>query len=95
MLLYAKLEHSRQLNSLKLKKIQDRGNSRMKSINCFELKKHINGRVIAPVEEATAWSSSLAIATKKSGTLNLCIDPSFKGEIYQLPELAQTKCSPL
>lgn len=67
----------------------------MKSINSFELKKHINGRVIAPVREATAWASSLAIDTEKSGALKICIDLFFKGEIYQLPELAQTKCSPL
>lgn len=41
----------------------------MESINCFELKKYMNGRMLASVEEPAAWVSSLAIATKKVWSL--------------------------
>lgn len=59
--------------------------------------------VLAQVEEPTPWVSSLAVATKKSGALRICIDPkhlnaALKREAYQLPilddmlpELAQAK----
>ena len=59
--------------------------------------------MLAQVEEPTPWVSSLAIATKKSGALGICIDPKhlnavLKRETYQLPilddmlpELAQAK----
>lgn len=59
--------------------------------------------VLAQVEEPTPWVSNLAVATKKSGALRICIDPkhlnaALKREAYQLPilddmlpELAQAK----
>ena len=68
-----------------------------------ELDKYVKLGVLAQVEEPTPWVSSLAIATKKSGALRICIDPKhlnavLKRETYQLPilddmlpELAQTK----
>ena len=48
--------------------------------------------VIAPVTEPTDWVSSMAIATKKSGELRICIDPrplnkSLRREHYHLPTL--------
>ena len=68
-----------------------------------ELDKYVKLGVLAQVEEPTPWVSSLAIATKKSGALRICIDPKhlnavLKRETYQLPilddmlpELAQAK----
>ena len=59
--------------------------------------------VITPVSEPTFWVSSVAIATKKSGDIRICIDPrplntALKRERHQmvvldeiLPELAQAK----
>ena len=59
--------------------------------------------VITPVSEPTSWVSSVAIATKKSGDIRVCIDPrplntALKREKHQtvvldeiLPELAQAK----
>ncbi len=59
--------------------------------------------VIAPVSEPTSWVSSVAIATKKSGDIRVCIDPrplntALKRERHQmvildeiLPELAKEK----
>ena len=48
--------------------------------------------VIAPVEKPTTWVSSVVVATKKSGALRICIDPTplnaaLKRERYQLPIL--------
>ena len=48
--------------------------------------------VIAPVTEPTDWVSSMAIATKKSGELRICVDPrplnkSLRREHYHLPTL--------
>ena len=68
-----------------------------------ELDKYVKLGVLAQVEEPTPWVSSLAVATKKSGALRICIDPkhlnaALKRETYQLPilddmlpELAQAK----
>lgn len=57
----------------KLQKIQDQGNSSMKSINCFELKRYMNGRVVAPVEEPTAGVSGyLQNKVWSLGLLALC-----------------------
>ena len=68
-----------------------------------ELDKYVKLGVLAQVEEPTPWVSSLAIATKKSGALRICIDPkhlnaALKRETYRLPilddmlpELAQAK----
>jgi hypothetical protein len=59
--------------------------------------------VITPVSEPTSWVSSVAIATKKSGDIRVCIDPrplntALKRERHQmvildeiLPELAKAK----
>ena len=48
--------------------------------------------VIAPVTEPTDWVSSMAVATKKSGELRICIDPrplhnSLRREQCHLPTL--------
>ena len=48
--------------------------------------------VIAPVNEPTEWVSALALATKKSGELRICIDPrplnkALRREHYKLPTL--------
>ena len=48
--------------------------------------------VIAPVTEPTDWVNSMAITTKKSGELGICIDPrplnkSLRREHYHLPTL--------
>ena len=48
--------------------------------------------VIAPVNEPTEWVSALALATKKSGELRICIDPrplnkALRREHYKLPAL--------
>ena len=68
-----------------------------------ELDKYVKLGVLAQVEEPNPWVSSLAVATKKSGALRICIDPkhlnaALKRETYQLPilddmlpELAQAK----
>ena len=49
-------------------------------------------RVLAKVDEPTAWVSSVVIATKKSGSLRICINPrplnqAVKREAHQLPIL--------
>ena len=49
-------------------------------------------RVLAKVDEPTAWVSSVGIATKKSGSLRICINPpplnqAVKREAHQLPIL--------
>lgn len=49
-------------------------------------------RVFAKVDEPTAWVSSVVIATKKSGSLRICINPrplnqAVKREAHQLPIL--------
>ena len=41
-----------------------------KELNCY-----VGQEILAPVEEPTPWVSSLAVATKKSGALRVCIDP--------------------
>ena len=68
-----------------------------------ELTRYVEQGILAPVEEPTPWVSSLAVATKKSGALRVCIDPrplnkALKRETYQipildeiLPELSQAK----
>ena len=68
-----------------------------------ELNRYVAQGILAPVEEPTPWVSSLAVATKKSGALRVCIDPrplneALKRETYQipvldeiLPELSQAK----
>ena len=48
--------------------------------------------VIAPVNEPTEWVSALALVTKKSGELRICIDPrplnkALRREHYKLPTL--------
>ena len=48
--------------------------------------------VIAPVNEPTEWVSALALDTKKSGELRICIDPrplnkALRREHYKLPTL--------
>ena len=40
-----------------------------------EIKRLEDLGVIAPVEKPTPWVSSVVVATKKSGTLRVCIDP--------------------
>ena len=68
-----------------------------------ELTRNVEQGILAPVKEPTPWVSSLAVATKKSGALRVCIDPrplneALKRETYQipildeiLPELSQAK----
>ena len=68
-----------------------------------ELNRYVEQGILTPVEEPTPWVRSLAVATKKSGALRLCIDPRplnevLKRETYQipildeiLPELSQAK----
>ena len=68
-----------------------------------ELERYVNLGIFEPVEEPTPWVSSVAVATKKSGALRICIDPrplnkALKRETYQLkvldeilPDLAQAK----
>ena len=68
-----------------------------------ELNRYVGQEILAPVEEPTPWVSSLAVATKKSGALRVCIDPrplneALKRETFQipildeiLPELSQAK----
>ena len=48
--------------------------------------------VLAPVDEPTDWVNQMAIATKRDGSLRICIDPrslnlALKREHYQLPVL--------
>ena len=48
--------------------------------------------IIVPVTEPTEWVSALAIATKKSGELRVCVDPrplnkALRREHYKLPTL--------
>ena len=57
-----------------------------------ELDNYVNQGILQPVEEPTPWVSSLAIATKKSGALRICIDPrplnkALRRETYHLPVL--------
>ena len=71
-----------------------------------ELNRYVKKVILAPVEEPTPWLSSLAVATKTSGALRVCIDlrpldEVLKRETYQipilgeiLPELSQRKCFP-
>ena len=68
-----------------------------------ELNRYVEQGILTPVEEPKPWVSSLAVATKKSGALRVCIDPrplneALKRETYQipilneiLPELSQAK----
>ena len=68
-----------------------------------ELNRYVEQGILTPVEEPKPWVSSLAVATKKSGALRVCIDPrplneTLKRETYQipildeiLPELSQAK----
>lgn len=48
--------------------------------------------VFAPVDKPTSWVSRVVVATKKSGTLRIRIDPrplkvALKRECYQIPIL--------
>jgi hypothetical protein len=57
-----------------------------------ELSSFVEQGILAPVEEPTPWVSSLAITSKKSGALRVCIDPrplneALKRETYQIPVL--------
>ena len=57
-----------------------------------ELIRYIEQEILTPVEEPVPWVSSLAVATKKSGALRVCIDPrplneALKRETYQIPIL--------
>ena len=57
-----------------------------------ELDRLVKAGVLAPVDEPTDWVDQMAIATKKDGSLRICIDPrhlnlSLKREHYQLPVL--------
>jgi len=57
-----------------------------------ELSRYVAQGILAPVEEPTPWVSSLAVTTKKSGVLRVCIDPwplneALKRETYQIPVL--------
>ena len=57
-----------------------------------ELDKLVKAGVLAPVDEPTDWVNQMAIATKRDGSLRICIDPrhlnrSLKREHYQLPVL--------
>ena len=61
-----------------------------------ELDNYVNQGILQPVEEPTPWVSSLAIATKKSGALRICIDTrllnkALRRETYHLPDIAQAK----
>lgn len=58
----------------------------------LELDKLVNAGVLAPVDQPTDWVNQMAIATKKDGSLRICIDPrslnlALKKEHYPLPVL--------
>ncbi|PFX25191.1 Retrovirus-related Pol polyprotein [Stylophora pistillata] len=55
-------------------------------------KNELEQEILAVVKEPTPWVSSLAVPTKKSGALRVCIDPrplnkALKKETYQIPIL--------
>ena len=57
-----------------------------------ELDRLVLKGVLAPVDEPTEWVNQMAVATKKDGSLRICIDPrslnlALKREHYQLPVL--------
>ena len=57
-----------------------------------ELKRMVEQKVIAPVDQPTPWVSNVLVTTKKTGELRVCIDPrplnkALKREHYQLPVL--------
>ena len=57
-----------------------------------ELDRLVGVGVLAPVDEPTDWVNQMAIATKRDGSLRICIDPrslnlALKREHYQLPVL--------
>lgn len=57
-----------------------------------ELDRLVDAVVLSPVDEPTDWVNQMAIATKKDGSLRICIDPrplnlALKREHYQLPVL--------
>jgi len=57
-----------------------------------ELKRMVAQKIVTPISEPTDWVSSLAVATKKSGDIRVCIDPrplnkALRREHYQLPTL--------
>ena len=57
-----------------------------------ELNRLVHKEVLAPVDEPTEWVNQMAVATKKDGSLRICIDPwslnlALKQEHYQLPVL--------
>ena len=68
-----------------------------------ELNSYVEKGILVPVKEPMPWVSSLAIATKTSGALRVCIDPqplngALKWETCQilvldeiLPELSEAK----
>ena len=58
----------------------------------LELDRLVDVGVLAPVDEPTDWVNQIAIATKKDGSLRICIDPrslnlALKREHYQSPVL--------
>ena len=58
----------------------------------LELDRLDTAGVLTPVDEPTDWVNQMAIATKKNGSLRICIDPrslnlALKREHYQLPVL--------
>ena len=57
-----------------------------------ELDRLVLKGVLAPVDEPTEWVNQMAVATKKDGRLQICIDPwslnlALKREHHQLPVL--------
>lgn len=55
-----------------------------------ELDRLVDQGVLAPIDEPTDWTSRMVVATKKSGSLRICLDPrplnkALKRERYQLP----------
>ena len=57
-----------------------------------ELSNLVEKGVILPVEEPSEWVSQMAVGTKKSGALRICIDPrplntALKRSHYQLPTM--------
>ena len=56
-----------------------------------ELDRLVHKEVLAPVDEPTEWVNQMAAATKKGGSLRICIDPqsllALKRGHYQLPVL--------
>ena len=61
-------------------------------MNYEEIDRLVDIGVLAQVDERTDWVNKMAVATKKDGSLRICIDPrslnlALKREHYQLPVL--------